>query len=58
MPDDTTEDTPKDPGLKNDIEMPAKQDNDINKALDLDSDSAFEHDDDDDDDDLDKIDFI
>ena len=53
------EDTPEDPGLKDDIEMPAEQEDDVNKTLDLDLDSAFEHDDDDDDDDgLDKIDFI
>ena len=57
MPDDTTENTPEDPGLKDDTEMPAEQEDFINKALELDSDSVFEHHDDDDDD-LDKVDFI
>ena len=54
MPDYTTEDTPEDSGLNNEREIPAEQDDDINKALNLDSDSAFEHDDDDDDDDDDE----
>ena len=53
MPDSTTEDTPEVPGLKDETEMSVQQEDDINKALDLDSDSGFKHDVD-----LDKTDII